>query len=573
MSPVGFDTQVAAHLLDEQLPLNLLDQATLHLGVTNWGKGNQYFGTAWGKPEDILARQQKRPSKNNEDFASHLGDLYGEDSLGRYCAVDTAYTHLLYLKQREALRIDQPLARLAKTLSLPGVEAFAIVERNGIWLDQSRVHTRDAELAERIMALDAELRGHVDPMLLAEAEAAAAKRKTAGTRSVFQNDNFLREWIYGRRPRGLGLEPIAWTTARHEPATDEKTIARLDHPALSLLKEIKELQKRRDFFRQWLFWLGDDGRIHPYFNLALVVTGRRSCDTPNLQQVPKIAFMRACFGAAPGYLFLEIDYSQIEVRIMAWLSGDANMLEVFKTSGDIYRYVAARIRGVPESEITKQDRNRAKPVVLGFQYGMGAKKFVQYALDQYGIEFTLAEATAIRNLFFSLFPGLVSYHERQRRTVHAKGWVQSPTGRYRHLTNIHSHDHIAVGDAERQAINSPIQGTGGDMNLASLIELLNETLDPEEARVVGDIHDALLFEIREADWMQVAEKILRVMENPRHMVALLAANGEKFPLRMLAEGTIGTHWKDENAVEFNLDGVGGKAALADLADLRFERAA
>lgn len=543
---VAFDTMVAAHLIDEQQSMTLLSQGSTHLGVNNWGKGNQFFGTREGEPHDILARNAEERSlkstgrrKKATAAADHsdLGDLWGEEGLGYYCAKDTAYTHMLYEQQRDTLRSDPPAARLAKNLSLPGTQAFAAVEDNGIWVDWARVERTTAEALARIDQLQTELMHHVGKDMRSAAD--------------FGSDSFLRRWIYGSmEDGGLALLPRDFTPTGM-PKVDEATLAALEHPALTILKEVKSLSKMLDYFEQWRVWVGDDGRLHPYFNMTGADTGRRSCQNPPLQQIPRPVKgrpnVRSCLGAPPGRIFLEVDFSQLEVRLSAWMAGEETMLSIFARGGDIYRATAALVLGKPEEEVTGEERQKAKAYVLGFIYGMGAAGFVRYAKKTYGLDFSLEEARRWRDLFFATYPGLVRWHERMRKLAARDHKVTSVAGRSRHLSNILSPNDYERSEAERQAINSPIQGLGADWTLASIVELL--TLLPSTELIVGDIHDAVLFELTEETWKESAAIIFRVMESPTIMAAL----GVDPPVKLLAEGKVGRAWGE--GVEFTWTGT------------------
>ncbi len=586
---IGFDTLAAAGLLDEQRPMNLKDLAGVALGVDNWGKGAQAFGYLEGAPHEILARDAKRPTK------AHLGDLWGEDGMGRYCARDVAYTHMLYESQRPLLREQQGLARLLKYLTLPGLEAFGQIEKNGIHIDWEYAAESEVILMRRADQAEQDLLEAIDSDLLGEwyEKTFTPKEKKAGAstpeKPVLGNEHFLRALLFTDE-RGLLLNPVSYTPARHDPRVDEGSLKELDHDIPRSLIELRQARKNLSFFDQWREWRCDCGRVHPYFNVLKggggdgdddrggTVSGRRSCDRPNMQQVPKFALMRGCVSAPDGWLFLEVDYSQLEVRIMAWLSEDETLLAIYNDpDGDVYRHFASVANGIPESEVTKEQRDKAKPIVLGLLYGMGWRTLKKYAASQYGVIFTDAEAERQHRLFFTTYIGVARFHLQQERLVKNDLQVESPTGRIRHLMDILSYDKFTRGRAVRQAINSPDQGTGGDMNLASIIELMGftdffEGLDPAEVRVVGDVHDAIHFELRVDTWRENAQKILEVMQNPRVITEVLV--GAPFPLPMIAEGTIGARWGQGQ--EFTLEGSKKIMALADVeidpswSDYRFD---
>jgi len=241
-----------------------------------------------------------------------------------------------------------------------------------------------------------------------------------------------------------------------------------------------------------------------------------------------------------------VDYAQLEVRIAAWLSGDAELLRLFNEGRDPYRETASYILKIKSEDVSKEDRQKGKAAVLGFQYGMGEFAFQRYADETFGVKLTNQEASEFRNMFFSLFPDLLRWHGHQRRIVGRYGKVTSPFGRTRHLERVRSNDRVEVGKAERQAINAPVQGLGGDLTLASMVTL-SRTLDNSRALIVGDVHDALLFELDAATWKEDAETILHTFENP----PLFDKFGIECPVHLKAEGKVGQFWGE--GFEFTLE--------------------
>lgn len=505
---VGFDTMVAAHLLNEELPIGLKSLAGRELGVDNWGKGKQLFGI--------------------DDEMKKLTPLWGEEGMGRYCAKDTAYSHMLYERQRMELKDEQGVAWLLKFLILPGLEVVVAMGQNGIWLDMGRVDRRERRFRRRREIFRKRLLGFI----------AEEFRPTAS----FTNDHFLRRWIFGHPPDGLGLTPITYTPTGLAQV-DEKTLAQLQHPAMDVLRDFNKSTKALEFFAQWRRFLGPDGRLHPRYNPTGTVTGRRSCDQPNLMQVPRDPLLRSCLGVPPGWKLFSPDYSMIEVRIAAWLAEETTMLALLAEGKDPYKAVAAEMYEIPVEQVVKVQRQAAKAVVLGFQYGLMGKSLVGYAKNMFGITLSEEQAIDFRNKFFDRYPGYLSWHEHTRKELRKKLFVTSPLGRVRHLTSILSSDFRIRNEAERQGINSPVQGTGGDWLLASMVSILPQ-LDPTEILVVGDIHDAGLWQIREDVWPKWAYEILRIMEDP----PILHQFHLNQTVRMLAEGAIGRHWGESQTV-------------------------
>jgi len=414
---IAFDTMVAAHLLNEELPLSLLNVAGSELGVDNWGKGIQQWGDD-GKP----------PS-----------DLWGENGMGSYCGFDVGYTHLLYEKLAGKLRNRQSQALLMKNLILPAMKSVLQMQLNGIWVDPEKV-----SIERKQLLLDQiELKNKVLSFIPEDF------RETADIDNAF----FLRKWLFSPTPDGLGLVPISTTEKTGQAQVNEATLKRLVHPAIKSLLELKKVTKLLQFFVQWQEFIDNDNRIHPYFNLTGTVTGRRSCDRPNLQQVPRDARLRGCLGAPKGWKLIEVDFSMVEVRIAAWFSEEENLLAIFKEGGDAYRKIASLVLGIKEENVTKEDRQKGKAIVLGFIYGMSHTSFKEYARDMFGVEVTIEEAKLFKDRFFEAFPDLVRWHERTKRYVIKHRSIESPIGRNRNLIRVLSDDSYQQWLAKAQGIN------------------------------------------------------------------------------------------------------------------------
>lgn len=508
MGTIWFDTLGSAAVLNENLPKGLEPQSMMELGVSKWGKREIIFG------------DKKRPPSPLEDMLP-------------YCGLDTAYAHMLYESHRLKLLDNVDLVNLYKKLLMPGLEAFLGMELNGIYVERENLERSEQEAEKKRKSLEIKLKDYVPVEF----------RETAN----FNSTPFLRSWLYGEKPYGLGLTPVK-TTKKGLPSTDEASLLEQDHPAVHILLEWRALGKNLSFFAQWREWMDSDWRLHPQYNMFGTVTGRRSCSRPNLQQVSRDPSVRSCIGAPKGRVFLEVDFSQIEVRLAAEVSGDETLISIFQEKRDPYIIYAAFMLGKKETEVTKEERQKAKIAVLGFLYGMGAPKFVRYAKEQYGVDFTPEEAVEFREAYFDLFPGLKSYHEFSRKYANKRRMVQSMFGRIRHLPQILSRDQYVAGQAERQAINFPIQSVGGDITLSALIEIYAKIKEhKDEIIVVGDIHDALLFEINEDVWGNWAKMIMETMESP----SLLKEFGVEISVPVVVEAKLGRTWG--GGTEFTLE--------------------
>jgi DNA polymerase I-like protein with 3'-5' exonuclease and polymerase domains len=246
----------------------------------------------------------------------------------------------------------------------------------------------------------------------------------------------------------------------------------------------------------------------------------------------------------PGWTFVEADYSQIELRIIAFISRDRNMLHIYAINGDIHLTTAARVTGLPESKVPKEVRKKVgKPVNFGYAYGMGWSKFIHTAFVNYGAVFTEAEAKASRHTYlYELFPGLPPWHERQRRLVRQNGRVQSPLGRIRHLPDIYSPNEGVRAEAERQAINAPVQGFGSDLAVMSMIRINQRFRELGiEAHCLGLVHDAINYEIRDD---HVARALPIIKDTMEDVSEIRKKFGTHIDVPLIADLKTGQHWGD-----------------------------
>lgn len=498
-----FDTLLAAHLLDENRPLGLKPLSRQFLGADEY--------------------------EENIDFKNPhpLGPL------AIYNGKDTDYTLRLYHLFREQLKERPRLLRIFKLLTMPAVNAFADIEAVGFPVDMGRLRERHEEILGKIQEI-------TDQML----EFVPEDRRPYAN---FRAPTFLGEFFFGI----LKLPILVLTPKSGKPSTAEAVLLKLKpkHPSVGMLMELRKWMKYESTYtRGWLARTNAarKSRIYTSYNISGTVTGRLSS---NMQQVPREVLIRSIIGFSeefnkkrqkkgkPRLLFVEADFSQIELRIAAMVSRDKELTRTFKAGGDPHRETAASVSGKKPEDITKEERKMAKAVNFGFLYGMGAKKFMVYADEKYGVKVTLDEAKLYRKKFFQKYRSLLPWHDRQRRLVRNLQHVSSPIGRVRHLPAISSSDEFLQAQAEREAINSPVQGFASDLTVLSMV-LLHNKLDRKRGRVIGNVHDAVLFEIEE-DYLDVAAPIIKeTMEN----LPLKKYFGYEPTIPIEVEITVGTHW-------------------------------
>lgn len=494
-----FDIMLAAHLLDENRPKNLgfLSQAILG--------ADEYKGMVELKPDKIMK-----------------SDL---TQMVRYNGNDVGYTFQLYKPLRDELLEHPRLTRLMTKLMMPASHMMQKVEYQGAYINRKRLLNRLGRLNELIEERLEVMRDGLPEDI----------RESFNFNSTQQ----LGRWLFSSRSAGgLGLSPLEVTKSGN-PSTREAVLLHYagSTPEVRALLQYRtlELKWRRTYFEPWLGRLDARSRLHTTYKLYGTVTGRLSGD---LQQVPRDDFIRGVFGAPPGWAFISADYSQIELRIAAMVSGDRTMRDAYLTGQDLHLKMAAQLTGKLPQDVTKEERKMAKAVNFGFLFGMGHMKFLAYAFENYGLKITEHEAKAARDSFFRTFPGLLKWHDRQRRVVNATQRVQSPIGRVRHLPDVLSGDRMVKAEAERQAINSPVQSCATDMMLFAMTKL-DQALDPRECFMTMTLHDGINFECKEEKVDKWTPVIKEVMET----LPLRKTFGWAPDLPIIADVEVGKYWQ------------------------------
>jgi len=505
-----FDTMLAAHMLDENRSKGLKQLSQVQLGIDGY------------------------------DIGEDVKDAY-HAPLTRLCVYagkDAAFTLHLYHKFRDQLKEHPRTARIFKKMMMPASNMLTKVERRGIWIDPDKLEPALIHAEENLEKIKDYMYRYVpeekQPQLVPDGATKKLTKELAGIN--FNSPQQVAQWLFG----DLNLDPIKETKTGND-STDESVLMQLQgkHPAIKGLLKYRKWAKYRDTYLMPLDVVHRDemSRCHPGFKLYGTVTGRLSCADPNLQNIPRNPFLRGVIGVPEGYDLIEADYSQIELRIAAQLAHERNMLRAFHAGKDIHLETAVELLKKLPDEITKEERKLAKAVNFGFLYGMGWKKFIEYARDNYEITVTETQAKEYRKAFFTKWPRLLPWHDRQRRLVHRYHRVQSPIGRVRHLPDVLSGDSDIVAEAERQAINSPVQSLASDLMLMSALQL-DERLDSRGAFIVGSIHDALLWQSKEGYTDEAVGMIRHEMLNP----PLKRWFGAQLEVPIDVEIKVGKHW-------------------------------
>lgn len=438
-----------------------------------------------------------------------------------YAAADAVFTHQLVGKLQPELEADS-LVDLFETIEMPLVPVLAAMERTGVLLDTEFLAQMSEQLREQLAAVEDEIyaAGGVGPFNI-------------------NSPKQLNDVLF--RMLGLKAEGVRKTTHGYSTAVDVLENLRGEHPIIELILRYRELHKLKSTYVDALPALINPltGRVHTSFNQTGSSTGRLSSSNPNLQNIPIRTEMgreiRRAFVTPPGTSLLSVDYSQVELRILAHIADEPTLLEAFQQGQDIHAATASVVYGIPLDRVTKEQRIFAKRVNFGVLYGMGAFRLARDS------NLTLAEARSFIDTYFSRLPKVQEYIENTKQMAREQGYVQTLFGRKRRFPQLHR---VAKGNAnviqqaEREAINMPIQGTAADIIKQAMNQLARE-LNARRlgARMLLQVHDELVFEVPDRELQETAALVVERME---HVIEL------KAPLR--ANAQCGENWLDMQPV-------------------------
>jgi DNA polymerase-1 len=337
--------------------------------------------------------------------------------------------------------------------------------------------------------------------------------KMAGREFLISSPKQLGEVLYDEM--GLGQKIKKTATGKRSTNVEMLNSMREENEIIDAILHWREVSK---LYNTYLFplksFIGDDGRIHPHFLQTGSATGRFSCENPNMQNLPvKSEYseaIRNIFVAEKKHKLISLDYSQIDLRAAAILSGDENMIDIFARNQDIHLGVAARTLHKAESEVTKEERRKAKAINFGILYGMG----VNALKESMGVD--RAEAQEFYDTYKSTFTTLMAYLEKVKSDATKSGFTTTLFGRPRHIPLLRSKIPFMRSQGERIAINAPIQGTSADIIKLGMIDVytdLEKYFKNGDIKMQLQIHDELVFEAREELAIDLSEKIKIIMEN------------------------------------------------------------
>jgi DNA polymerase I len=386
------------------------------------------------------------------------------------------------------------LGSLSHDIEMPLITVLASMERNGVRLDLEDLKSITVNLREDIISLEKEI------------------YSLAGTEFNISSPKQLGDILFVR----LKLDDNAKVTKTRQFITNEEILQRLvnKHPIIDKVLEYRGLKKLLSTYVEALPLLVDrkTGRIHTSYNQAVASTGRLSSNNPNLQNIPvrdaRGREIRKAFVPEPGHIFLSADYSQIELRLMAHLSKDKGMISDFMSGNDIHAATASKIFGVELNEVTRDMRSRAKTANFGIIYGISS-----YGLSE-RLTIGRKEAKDLIDGYFNSYPGVKIYMDESIKKARDLGYVTTMFGRKRYLPDIHSRNQLLRGNAERNAINAPIQGSAADIIKIAMIRIY-EKLKSEKfkSKMILQVHDELIFEVEKEELDKLQKMVINEMSN------------------------------------------------------------
>jgi DNA polymerase-1 len=467
-----FDTMIAHYLLEPDMRhnMNLLSES--------------YLGYSPVHIESLIG-EKGNSQKNMRSVPV--------EKLMEYAVEDADVTYQLK-KVFEPRIKTEGLGDLAHDIEMPLIRVLATMERNGVILDLEDLKAITINLREDIISLENEI------------------YKLAGTEFNISSPKQLGDILFVR----LKLDENARITKTKQFITNEEILQRLTskHPIIEKVLEYRGLKKLLSTYVEALPLLVDKktGRIHTSFNQAVASTGRLSSNNPNLQNIPvrdeRGREIRKAFVPEKGHVFLSADYSQIELRLMAHLSKDKSMIADFLSGNDIHAATAAKIFGVEIKDVTREMRSRAKTANFGIIYGISS-----FGLSE-RLNIGRKEAKELIDGYFNSYPGVKIYMDESIKKARDAGFVTTMFGRKRYLRDIHSRNQVVRGNAERNAINAPIQGSAADVIKIAMIRIY-ERMKSEKllSKMILQVHDELIFEVVESELEKLKELVLFEMSN------------------------------------------------------------
>jgi DNA polymerase-1 len=469
---IKFDTMLESYVLDSVAGRHDMDSLS-----------DRYLGHKTISFEEIAGK-----GKNQITF-----NQIALEEAAPYAAEDADVTLRLHEAMWPKIAQHKGLTEVFSKIEMPLEPVLSRIERTGVLIDSDLLNQYSKVLAQRLAELEKEA------------------HELAGEEFNLSSTKQLQAILFEKHQL-----PVIKKTPGGAPSTNEEVLTELalDYPLPKVIIEQRGLAKLKSTYTDKLPLMVNpvSGRVHTSYHQAVTATGRLSSSDPNLQNIPvrneEGRKIRQAFIAPEGYKVVAADYSQIELRIMAHLSGDNGLLTAFAEGKDIHKATAAEVFGLPLDKVTGEQRRSAKAINFGLIYGMSA-----FGLSrQLGIP--RGEAQRYMDLYFERYPGVLNYMERTRQQASEKGYVETLLGRRLYLPEIKSNNGARRKGAERAAINAPMQGTAADIIKLAMIEVdrwLQQQGD-DKIRMIMQVHDELVFEVHESVLDMACQKISQLME-------------------------------------------------------------
>lgn len=478
---IAFDTMLESYVLDSVAGRHDMDSLS-----------DRYLGHKTISFEEIAGK-----GKNQITF-----NQIALEEAAPYAAEDADVTLRLHEAMWPKIQQDKGLVEIFTKVEMPLAPVLSRMERAGVLIDSNLLNNYSKVLAERLAELEKEA------------------HELAGEEFNLSSTKQLQAILYDKHQL-----PVLKKTPGGAPSTNEEVLTELalDYPLPKIIIEQRGLAKLKSTYTDKLPLMVNpvSGRVHTSYHQAVTATGRLSSSDPNLQNIPvrneEGRKIRQAFIAPEGYKIVAADYSQIELRIMAHLSGDKGLLTAFEQGKDIHRATAAEVFGLQLESVTSEQRRSAKAINFGLIYGMSA-----FGLSrQLGIP--RGEAQRYMDLYFERYPGVLDYMERTRKQASELGYVETLLGRRLYLPDIKSSNGARRKGAERAAINAPMQGTAADIIKLAMIEVddwLQKQAD-KKINMIMQVHDELVFEVHESVLESACKQIRHIMEQSMELAVPL----------------------------------------------------
>ncbi|WP_266170403.1 DNA polymerase I [Dyella subtropica] len=462
----------------------------------------KYLGYETVKYEEVAGKGAKQISFSHVDL----------DTACRYAAEDADITLRLHHALWPLLQSEPKLRNVYEAIEIPLVPVLAGMEQRGVLIDVNNLRLQSQQLGKRMLELQQQA------------------WKSAGRDFNLDSPKQLQAILFDE----LGL-PAKLKTPTGQPSTNEEALEAIadDHALPRLILDYRGLAKLRSTYTEKLAEIVNPrtGRVHTSYHQGAVATGRVSSSDPNLQNIPvrteEGRRIRQAFIAPEGWRVMAADYSQIELRIMAHLSGDEGLLRAFHEGGDVHRATAAEVFGLKPEEVSTNQRRAAKAINFGLMYGMSAFGLAR----QLGVD--RGEASDYMARYFARYPGVHAFMEATREQAHRDGYVETIFGRRLYLENLKSRNQAFRAGAERAAVNAPMQGSAADIIKRAMIAVADWLKQRDDAHMLMQVHDELVFEVRKDAVEEVREAVVARMSGAAEL---------RVPL--LVEAGVGMNWDE-----------------------------